>query len=185
MIKTAWVAVPAVCLLAMLTRAQAQPSGEIATLPMGRGVYYESPSGWTSLPFTIVIPSTSERGWTLEPSTTIAEVRGPYPEMRLSTLTPTLYLRGISPGVGIYLVREIQQHNYRKLRMDLRRDDREWAHFIDTIPFDVEPLTRDIVRIRPRESLPAGVYTLATGFETGSRWIFLGFEFGITADARH
>jgi len=183
MLKNAWVALSAICLLTILMRAQA-PSSEITTLPPGRGIYYQSPSGWTSLPFTIVIPSTSERGWTLEPSTTIAEVRGPYSEIRIATLRPTLYLRGISPALGIYLVRELQVHNYRKLRMGLRRDDREWAHFIDTVPFDMETMSQDVVRVRPRENLPAGEYALATGFERGARWIFLGFEFGITNNAQ-
>ena len=182
MFKRAWVALPAVCLLTILTRAQEEPSSEITTLPLARGVYYQSPSGWTSLPFTILIPSTSERGWTLWPSTTIAEVKSPYPDIRISTLRPTLYLRGISPDVEIYLVREIQEHNYRKLRMNLKYFDREWAHFVDTIPFDIEPVAQDVVRVRPRGNLGTGGYALATGFEKGSRGIFLGFEFGITAN---
>ena len=184
MMKKAWVALSTVCLLAILTKAQEQPSSEIATLPPARGVYYQSPSGWTSVPFTLLVPSVNEGGWTLWPSTTVAEVKSAHSQVRISTPRPTLYLRGISPAVGIYLVREIQKNNLRRLRMNLARDDQEWAHFIDTVPFDMEPMAGGVVRIQPRENLPTGAYTLATGFERSSRWIFLGFEFEIPTSAQ-
>jgi len=184
MIKRAWVALPVACLLAILTRAQERSFDEIATMPTGRGVYYQSPSGWTAIPFTILIPSINAGGWTLWPSTTVAEIRSPFPEVRVSTFRPTLYLRGISPAVGIYLVREIAVHDFRKVRLNLRHDEQEWAHFIDTVPFDLEQLDGGVVRIRPRGDLPAATYALATGVEKGSRSIFLGFEFEIPTDAR-
>jgi hypothetical protein len=183
MVKRAWFALPAVCLLVILTKAQEQPTGKIATLPMGRGVYYQSPSGWTSLPYTMLIPSVNAGGWTLWPSTTVVEVRSPHPEVRVSTFQPTLYLRGISAALPIYLVREIQVNDVRKLRMNLRRDDQQWA-FIDTLPFDLEPLDGGVVRIQPHGNLPTGTYALATGFDKSSRWIFLGFEFEVTANVQ-
>jgi hypothetical protein len=177
MVKRTWLALLMVCTVAILTKAQEQLSSEIATLPSGRGVYYQSPSGWTSLPFTIIIPSINAGGWTLWPSMTVAEINTPHPEVRISALKPALYLRGISPAVGIYLVREIAVHDFRKLRLNLRRNEQEWAHFIDTVPFDIEQLDEGVVRIQPRGDLPAAAYILATGFEKSSRSIFLGFEF--------
>jgi hypothetical protein len=184
MVKRAWVALLTVCSLAILTRAQEQPSSEIAMLPMGRGVYYQSPAGWTSLPFTILIPSINAGGWTLWPSTTVVEIRSPHPEVRVSTFKPTLYLRGISAAVPIYLVREIQVNDFRKLRLNLRRDEQEWSHFIDTVPCDIVQLDGGVVRIRPREDLPAATYALATGFDKSSRSIFLGFEFEVSTSSK-
>jgi hypothetical protein len=102
-------------------------------LPMGRGVYYQSPAGWTSLPFTILTPSINAGRWTLWPSTTVVEIRSPHPEVRVSTFKPTLYLRNISAAVPIYLVREIQVNDSRKLRINLRRDEQELCSWMEAL----------------------------------------------------
>jgi len=132
----------------------------------------------------MLIPTAYHGGWNLWPSTTVAEIRGPHSSLRVSQLRPTLYVRGISPTVGIYLVREIQVNTLRQLRMNLRRDNQEWAHFIDTIPSDLEQLDEGVVRVRPRGDLPPATYALATGFDQSSRWIFLGFEFEVTSNVQ-
>ena len=165
MMKKAWVALSTVCLLVILTKAQEQPSSEIATLPPARGVYYQSPSGWTSVPFTLLVPSVNEGGWTLWPSTTVAEVKSAHSQVRISTPRPTLYLRGISPAVGIYLVREIQKNNLRRLRMNLARDDHEKARYHQDRALHLNP-NNDLILVQNGELL-----TWLGRPEDGIEWI--------------
>jgi hypothetical protein len=177
MIRHMGVVLAAAYLLVSPARSQDQLPPELSGLPSGRGVYFHSPSGWESLPLDVLIPSFDTFGWVLWPSTATVKIKGPAAQTRTLDLRPVLYIRGISPSVGIHLVRESQDHGKRKLRMNLIK---EGAEFVDEVPIEITALAPDIVRVWPLQSLPVGDYSLATGFQKGASWIFLAFDFGIS-----
>jgi hypothetical protein len=167
--------------LAGLALAQQAPEG----LPWMRGVYLRAGNEWVSLPVNPLMPfhSGSVRELlSLGQSDAVAELPGPHALIQIGNTKPTFYLRGIPQSYGIYLVRSEQKDDYRKVRMPMSRDFRQFAKFrnSDLVELDTRAVSGDVLSVTPRADLKPGEYTLVSEFEQNIRQIRASFEFGVT-----
>lgn len=181
-------------LLAAASLAQGQPmpaqagNADIAGLPAARGIYYHAAHEWIGLPFTVLMPFPDGKGLLLEvlnlgSDHAISEMPGSHAGVQIGNdARPAFYLRGIEPA-DLYLVRAIHKRGYRELRMPISSDFREWAHFRseDVADIELREVGANVVTVKPRTGLKPGEYVIATPFESGARWIRLGYGFGLGA----
>ena len=178
-----------VALLAQDTATQLPPNAtDITGIPPARGVYYRASDGWVSLPFTVMNPMLEGRSPLMEvvdlwADRTVAEFPGPHAYVQIGNDSrPIFYLHGISPS-DIYLVRMREEQDYREVRMPISGQFRRWAHFNknEVADLEIQPLGGDIFAVRPHSALTPGEYALASGAQAGSKWIRLGYDFGLVA----
>ncbi len=169
----------------------AQSEGmDLTGIPAPRGVYYRTAGEWVVLSSTVLMPFARGRAVALEilnvgSDHAVAELPGAHAVIQIGTdARPTFYLHGISLS-DLYLVRTETKADYRELRMPTSRHFSEWAHFRakDVTDVDIQGVNGDVVAVRPRVDLKPGEYALASGVQSGDRWLRLGLDFGILAGA--
>ncbi len=167
--------------LASIATAQNVPDG----LPWTRGVYLRAGSEWVGLPPNTLMPMREGTArWLLGfgQSDAVAEMPGPHALVQIGNTKPTFYLRGIPPSNGIYLLRSEQRDDYRRIRMPMSHDFRQFAHFRsqDMVDLDMRALGGDVYSATPRADLRPGEYTIVSVFEQNIRQVRASFEFGVT-----
>lgn len=166
----------------------AQLTPDIAGLPRSRGIYLHAGNGWVALQRTVLMPFTEGKPAILEilnlgSEHAVATIPGAHADVQIDNNTrPTFYLRGITP-TQMYLVRAVTKVEYRELLMPISGNFQEWAQFrpADIANIELQAVAADVVTVKPLADLNSGEYVLAPVFEPGSRWIRLGYEFGLTA----
>jgi hypothetical protein len=161
------------------------PAQDAAAIPQVNGIYYQTASGWAPLHSTVFMPMAA--GGTLQYFSlghrrAVVEMPGSAAAFRVPNPRPTFAVRGLSPATGLYLVRSARKQGYREVSMPVAGAFTQWARFRskDLSEIELEPLSSDVVRVRPRADLPPGDYVLVSDLEPQYRAIRLGFEFGVT-----
>jgi hypothetical protein len=167
--------------IAMTLSAQQSPDN----LPWSRGVYLRAGNEWVSLPVNPLMPfkeGSARQLLGLGQSDAIAEMPGPHALIQIGNGKPTFYLRGIPQTYGIYLVRSEQKDDYRRVRMPMSRDFRQFAKFRqqDLVDLDMRAVSGDVLTVTPRTELKPGEYAIVSEFEQNIRQIRASFEFGVT-----
>jgi hypothetical protein len=157
-------------------------------IPQLNGIYYQTASGWVPLRSTLFMPIASSSVaelLSLGHRRAVVEMPGPASAFRVPNGRPTFAVRGLSPSTGLYLVRSARKQTYREVRMPVAGAFSEWARFRskDLSDIEMEPLSADVFRVRPRSDLAPGEYVLVSDMEPHFRAIRLGFDFGVTAPA--
>jgi hypothetical protein len=168
--------------LAPSIRAQQVPDG----LPWPKGVYLRAGNDWVGLPVNPVMPfKEGTVRWLLGfgQSDAVVEMPGPHAQTQIANAKPMFYLRGIPPSYGIWLLRTEQKQDYRKIRMPMSGDFRQFARFRsqDMVQLDLRALSANVVSATPTADLKPGEYALVSEFEQNIRQIRASFEFGVTA----
>jgi hypothetical protein len=172
--------------LAAQSTSPAPPQG----IPPGRGVFFQTSSGWVSLPGTDFIPLSHFAGVAdflgfEDRRYATAQLLGPHAEIQIGTSRPVFYLRGYSPADPLYLVRSEPRPDYRAMRMLISGDFWGGPHFLpkNLAAVDVGPAGEDLIRVEPRASLAPGEYALVTNAGRGFNWIYFAYGFGVPATA--
>jgi hypothetical protein len=192
MANRAWM-LPSLSCAAVLTATLAAQSTTPAPpqgIPPGRGVFFQAPSGWVSLPGTDFVPFSDFAGageflgFDYQRYAT-AQLLGPHAEIQSGTRRPVFYLRGYSPADPLYLVRSEQRPDYRAMRMRISSDFWGGPHFLpkNLVAVNVGPAGEDLIRVEPRVSLEPGEYALVTNVGRGFNWIYFAYGFGVPATA--
>jgi len=160
------------------------PTDATVSIPPNAGIYYRSPSGWVLFRAQFLFPfsvggfrdlvSSHRRGK--------VEIPGPTAEFRITEPRPTFSVRGLSPRTGLYLVRTQQEQDYREVRVSIPRDVYRWAGFRrgDLTDLDVESVSTDTVRVRPRADLSPGEYVLVSDFASQYRAFHVAAPFSVS-----
>src|SRR5690242_17530982 len=97
---------------------QPAPGTRVIQVPMGNGVYYQSSTGWVTLPMKLFLPS-YERGaknvFGFGPSDLRYDLPGLHSPVAVASSRPTFYVRGYHPGMQLQLVRSVDKTGYRKV----------------------------------------------------------------------
>jgi hypothetical protein len=170
--------------LTLATLAIAQ-TGVPDGLPWPRGVYIRAGSDWVGLPANPMLPMLDDLNarWLLGfgHSDAIVEMPGPHAVIQIGTTKPMFYLRGLPQANGIYLVRTEQKEDYRRIRMPVSRDFRQFTTLRaqDKVELDMRQVSGDVLSATPRSDLKAGEYAIISVFDQNERAIRAGFEFGV------
>jgi hypothetical protein len=169
---------------ALLQAQQAPPQGKVITLPYGRGIYYDDPTGVISLPSTTVLPF--RHGWVRDyfsvgRATTTIEVPGARAGLSIANTKPTFYVTGYPSGTRLYLARGTEKQDYRQIKMSYSGDFSEWAHVSpkDLTDIDVQAVTPGLITVTPKTQLARGEYVFLTAPDREFRAIQLCFEFSV------
>lgn len=155
-----------------------------AGLPGGNGVYIQVGSAFVPLEPKLITPGASHRvGSYFGVARTQADAKllSSRSIMQSTDARPTIYLRGVSPANGIYLVKQQQHKGHRETMMNVSRHFADGPSFKqgDLRDFDIQSLSSDLISLRPRMDLAAGEYAIITPASRDYRWIHMGFEFGV------
>ena len=168
--------------LAGLAAAQQVPDG----LPWPRGVYVRAGGDWIGLQANPLMPFVGGTArWLLGfgQSDAVAEMPGPHAATQIANAKPVFYLRGLPQSNGIYLVRSEQKEDYRKLRMPMSGDFRQFARLRsqDMVELDMRQISGDVLSATPKNDLKPGEYAIVSVFDQNERQIRASFEFGVTS----
>lgn len=169
---------------ALLVAQQAPNQGRVITLPYGRGIYYDDPSGVVSLPSTTVLPYRHEgvRDFlSIGRTKSTIEVPGARAGLTITNTKPTFYVSGYPSGTRLYLVRGIEKQDYRQIKVNYSRDFSEWDRIMpkDIAAIDVQAMGPGLLAITPRTDLAPGEYLILTAPDREYRAIQLCFEFSV------
>jgi len=171
--------------IAGTTVALAQ-SGTPEGLPWPKGVYVRAGSEWVGIPVNPLLPMMQGTArWLLGfgNGDAVAEMPGPHALVQIGNAKPMFYLRGLPQSNGIYLVRAEMKDDYRKLRMPVSGDFRQFVKLRsqDIVEMDVRQVSADVLSVSPKSDLKAGEYSILSVFEQNYRPIRASFEFGVTS----
>jgi hypothetical protein len=165
---------------------QAAPGARVIQVPFGRGIYYQGPAGWVSLPSSIFMPfyGSAVKEFFGGPRDLEFDMAGSHAVVAVANTRPTFYMRGYRPGSQLRLVRGIEKQDYRKLRLAGSRDHNVWGTFHpeDLTEVEMESIADGLVTLKPRTDLKPGEYVLVSALD-GYREIRLAFDFGVAATA--
>src|SRR5258708_28931539 len=158
---------------------QPAPGARVIQVPFGKGIYYQGPAGWVSLPSTLFMPwyGSNAKEWFGVGSRELQfEMPGSHSTVAISSSRPTFYMRGYRPGSQLRLVRGVEKQDYRKLRLAGSRDRGVWGRFRaeDLTEVELEPIADGLVTVKPRADLKPGEYVLVSSLD-GYREIRMAF----------
>jgi hypothetical protein len=165
--------------------AQEVRQGPLAGLPGEHGIYYKTGSGWVPLPSSIMMPFSSAGAkdfFGVGGRDAVAELPGAHATVRIANTRPTFYVEGISPGSRLYLVRSTEKDDYRQIKMSesFGFPNTPKFHQHDLVEVEVQPMSSDVVSVRPHSDLKPGEYVLVSVIDANLRWIRMGYGFGVT-----
>jgi len=165
-------------------RAERPPAqieaGELAGLPLARGVYYRDSGGWVNLASATAWPRNRYGWWFgLGDYDVRLHVPGPGQTPRISNPRPIFYSVGLHPpGGNRFLIARIEEKDSAKIKAE----EKDWLRLRlekKAIPTESEILTRRIVAIRPAQELPPGRYAVVSAYIPGQQWILNASQFYI------
>jgi hypothetical protein len=173
-------AIAAICTVPLVS----QQAGRIVKVPFERGVYFEGPSGWISLPNAVFLPQLGSGVKELlgvGSRVAVATMPGAHAAVTITNRKPSFYIRGYRPGTRIYLARGTEKGDARQVRLSMSGDISEGARFhaSDLTDIEMEHAGTDLVIVRPRADLRPGEYVLVSTLEPRYRAIRMGFEFSV------
>src|SRR5262245_9392289 len=127
-----WLILPLAGLAVWTVSAAAQQQARIIQVPFGRGVYYETPTGWVGLPMSVFAPTlvTDIKDFFRVGNRQVSqEMPGPHAKFGLNNSHPTFYMRGYRSGSQLYLVHLKQHKEYREARLSRTHHFTEWGRF--------------------------------------------------------
>ena len=169
--------------LTLLT-AQAPQPGKVITIPVGRGIYFDDPSGLIPLPGTTMVPyhqTSALEYFNLGRAKKVVEVAGASAAFAVATPRPTFYVNGYQAGTRIYLVHAAEKQDYREVRMEDTHHFSEWASFShkDLTPLDLVSIAPGLITARPRTDLAPGEYLIVSDLDRDFRMLQLCWEFRV------
>lgn len=168
-----------------------EPSTSVAGLPVSRGLYVQSGSGWSELDSVLLWPDIETQyrltwrnlwSWDVTSENRRYLLKGRQARAHVTGPRPTFYLRSEHPGGGWMLLRLSPQTNYRELiaRVPDVFADQPRMKFDFGAPMELEPsrVAGDVLTLRPGVDLPSGEY-LVGKFTPGPSWIIEGYTFEV------
>jgi len=169
--------------LTLLT-AQANQPGKVINIPVGRGIYYDDPSGLVPLPGTTLVPyhqTSLVEYLSIGRSKKVVEVPGASAAFAVANARPTFYINGYQSGTRLYLVHAAEKQDYREVRMEDSHHFSEWASFSpkDLTALDLEAVAPGLITARPRVDLAPGEYLIVSDLDRDFRMMQLCWEFRV------
>jgi hypothetical protein len=167
-----------------LLPAQAPQPAKVINIPVGRGVYYDDPSGLVPLPGTTLVPyhqTSAVEYLGLGHAKKVVEVPGASAAFAVANARPTFYINGYQSGTRLYLVHAAEKQDYREIRMEDTRHFSEWASFSpkDLTPLDLEAVAPGLITAKPRADLAPGEYLIVSDLDRDFRMLQLCWEFRV------
>ena len=169
---------------------QYEPSNAVPGLPPARGLYYQSPGGFSALDSVVLFPELRARVTTAKafwrPDDAREErhyiVEGRQARVRVTGARPAFYLRNQAPPKGWYMLRLKPGTDHREFSMripDALSYNRK-AVYDSGPPMPVEATVNasDVVTLRPSADLMPGQYLLFR-LAPGQDWFIEGYAFEV------
>jgi hypothetical protein len=169
--------------LTLLT-AQANQPGKVINIPVGRGIYFDDPTGLVPLPGTTLSPyhqTSALEYFNLGHAKKVVEVDGASAALAIPTPRPTFYINGYQAGTRIYLVHATEKQDYREVRMEDTHHFSDWASFAkkDLTPLDLVSIAPGLITAKPRTDLAPGEYLIVSDLDRNFRMLQLCWEFRV------
>ena len=167
-----------------LVTAQANQPGKVINIPVGRGIYFDDPSGLVPLPGTTLVPyhqTSALEYFNLGHAKKVVEIPGASAAFAVATQRPTFYINGYHAGTRIYLVHAAEKQDYREVRMEDTHHFSDWASFDkkDLTPLDLVSIAPGLITAKPRTDLAPGEYLIVSDVDPEFRMLQLCWEFRV------
>jgi hypothetical protein len=181
----AWLSLGAfLCVTAAYSQQPNQAA--VAGLPRGKGVFYNTPGGWASIPWNVLWPyphGEVQSFFNLGRQTYNAEMPGLHAGFQVSDPRPMFYVRGwLTPQ----LVQLGTKHDFRTVRMESGGgilEPRGAFPERSLIDVDIATAAVGVISFRPHANLMPGEYMIATAAEPDQHMMMLSFDFRVLGGA--
>jgi len=168
-----------------------EPSTIVPGLPVSRGLYSQSATGWSALDSVVLFPDVEARvktnwkvlgSWDRARENRIYVVPGRQARAHVAGPRPAFYLRGQRPERGWVVVRLTTESTRRELIGTIpdvfAREPR--MTFASGAPVDLDAASTadDVITLRPAADLAPGEY-LVFKFVPGQPWLIEGYAFEV------
>lgn len=168
-----------------------EPSTVVPGLPVPRGLYFQSTTGWSTVDSVVLFPDVKARvkpnwrtlaAWDYARENRWYILPGHQAHAHLAGPRPVFYLRGQHPELEWSVVRLTQQKDDRELIGQIRDvfAMQPTMKFASGDPVALEPTMTadDVVTLRPAVDLTPGPY-LVFKIVSGQSWLIEGYAFQI------